>query len=140
MEDVEETLQAPVARMLAAVARVFRQVQRQRPVRPEQAEEAHVQFRRRLVGGGREARQARRRERERGLLSEPHGFVGRAQRAADARTLRIEALQLPHQMQEVVRVGLAFERGEQRFRGARGSRHGAALTGSRAGRIAGSNA
>jgi hypothetical protein len=101
VEDVEEGDQRAVAMVAGALARVLREVQRQRAVRPQQAGEMDRQPRPALRRGRREAAQRARLETQRGILAEAHGFVARPQRRANAGLAGIRVLQQPQRLHEI---------------------------------------
>jgi hypothetical protein len=114
MEEVEEARQRPVPRLPQAVARVFRDVDRQRAVRTEQAEQVDVQPRRTAAAARLERGQRRRRERQIRILAETHRLVGRPPGVAPARLRVVHALETPQRLVEVVAVGCVRQRREER--------------------------
>ena len=113
MEKVEERHQRLVTLVEDALARVVGEVQRQRAVGAEQAEEALHQLRRALTVDGAERGNRCRREGQRRLLTQPQRLVGRPYRLADARLVRMQAFHAPQHGVEVVRVRLVAERAFQ---------------------------
>ena len=89
--------------MTQPLARVFRDVERQRPVGPEQAEQPHLQPRR-PAAVGLERGQRRGRKRQVGILPEPHRLVDRTERLSPARLPVVQALQPAQRLVEVVAV------------------------------------
>ena len=102
MEDVEEAAERRIAGVAQPLARVLGEVQRQRPVRAEQAEEPHLQPRRRRPSRGSNDGQRRRRERQDRVLAEAHRLVDRPQRLAPARLVGVQALEPAQRLVEVV--------------------------------------
>ena len=114
VQDIEKPAERRIARMPQALARVLGQVQGQRPIRAQQAEEPHLQARRLPVVSGLERRQRRRRERQIGILAKPDRFIDRPKRSAPARLVGVQTLQPPQRLIEVVVVRLRRQRCEQR--------------------------
>ena len=90
MEEIEEPAERRDRRLTQSLARVLGDVQRQRSVRTEQAEEPHLQPRTAAVASGLERGQRRRRERQIRILAEADRLRrpddGRAPSAASTRT------------------------------------------------------
>ncbi len=85
------------------VARVFGQMQRQRPVRAEQAEEMHQQPVRLPVGAGLPAGQRRRCEHDGRVLAEPHRDPAPAACCGRSRAVAEPCLQAAHRLIEAPR-------------------------------------
>src|SRR5262245_6447394 len=86
MEQVQEARERAVVMVARPLARILRQVERQRTVGPEQTEESLLEAGRwavRLV----ERRKRRRRESCGWLLRESHRLLGRTERPAEARAV-----------------------------------------------------
>ena len=109
-EAVEEREPGRVAVVDGALADEVAQVHRQRPVRPEIAEEVLAQPRRRMRAGRLEAAEAGRREGQRGLLPDAHRLRARQQRAAPARRRRGDGFEPAHHREVVIGPGLGRPR------------------------------
>ena len=88
MEEIEEPAERRIAGVPQPMARVLGDVDRQRAVRPEQAEQPDLQARRRAVLPELERGERSRRERHVGILSQSHRLVNRTERGAPARLCR----------------------------------------------------
>src|SRR5690606_3723167 len=111
MEDVGEAGEGGVALLLLPPPRVLGQMERQRPLRSEQAEEADPQAGGRAVRlGRRERRQIGRRKRKIWFLAEPDRLLRGAVRAAEARHIGVRPLQQAQRLQEVEPEGFGRER------------------------------
>src|SRR5690606_2958364 len=95
MEDVREAAERGIAVIQLAAMRVLGQMQRQRPVRSEHAEEIRREIARSTDIPGLEAGDARRGEAHRRLLPEANRLVHGTRSRADARLVRVQALELP---------------------------------------------
>ena len=102
MKHVGKPRERGVARVAQPLARIFGEVQRQRAVRSEQAEQPHLQARAAVARRHVKRRERRRRKRQIGLLSEPYWLIDGAQRFAPARLVGVQALQPPQRLVEVV--------------------------------------
>ncbi len=103
MEDVGEALEGRVAMVAATVPCIFRQVQRQRAIGTEQAEEMHQQPCRSSVFPWLPGGQRGRGENDRRFLRQPHRVLCRPHAAAQARPVMIARLQPPHCLIKAVR-------------------------------------
>ena len=114
VEHVEEPDERRIGVVEQPVARVLREMERQRPVRPQHAEEALLQPR----GPSRlallEGRQGRRGEGHRGFLRETHRLLAGAERHPQARQVGRHPLDAPQRLEEVERPRRLGERREQR--------------------------
>src|SRR5439155_669730 len=95
-------------------ARVFRDVQRQRPVGTEEAGEPLLE-RGRLAVARFARRQGRRREGNRSLLRQAHRLIRRAQGFPELRPVGEEIFDSPQGLEEVELPGRPCERLEQRY-------------------------
>lgn len=102
-EHVEEAGERGIGVMEQPLADELGQMQRQRAVRPEHAEEPHFQSRWEAVRRPRQRRHRRGGEIERRLLREAHRLVGRPRRGAQARTGRKQALDPAQGLEEIMR-------------------------------------
>ena len=101
-----------VALVAQPVAGIFRHVERQRPVRPEQAEEAVRQPRRVPVCGRGEGTDRRGREGKLGLLPQPHRILRGAAAFSETRGIAEPRLDDAKRMEQVEFLRLAGELGE----------------------------
>ncbi len=116
VEDVEKARQRGIAARAQPLAHVLGEVERHRPLRAEQAEEANAESRRRSRAGV-EALERRGCERELRRLAEAHALLRRPQREADARLPGTQRLDVAQDGEEVVlarRRGDRFEERRQR--------------------------
>ena len=102
VEDIGEALKGRIAMVAPPVARVFRQMQRQRAVRAEQAEEMHQQPRRVAVLLRLQCGERGRGEHDRGFLRQPHRILCRPHAVAEAWPVAILRLEPPHRLIEAV--------------------------------------
>ncbi len=113
MEDVEEPSHRRVVVVAQTITRVLGDVERQRAVRAEHAEQVDQQPRRATLGARRQAGELGRREPERGLLAEAQRLARGTVGLAEARVLGREVLHAPQELQEPVRVGRGARAREQ---------------------------
>jgi hypothetical protein len=113
VEHVEKALQRGIAALAQALAHVLGQVQRHRPLRPEQAEEVHAQPRHATLAA--EAGQGGRGKAQLRLLPQAQRLLHRPHRAAEARRLGRQVLHAAQQREEVVRMRRRLQRVEQRL-------------------------
>ena len=104
MEQVGEALEGRVALVAKPVAGVFGQMQRQRSIRPEQAEEQHQQPIRMPRLPRAPAGQHGRREIDRRLLRQPDAVLRRPHALPEARPVAVQRFQLAHHAVERERV------------------------------------
>ena len=102
MKDVEKPAERRVARKTQPLARVFREMERQRPVGPEQAEQPHLEPRRLAIGLERCQRSGRKRQVR--ILPQPHGFVDRTECFSPTRLPVVQAFQPAQRLVKVVAV------------------------------------
>jgi len=113
MEQIQEPRQRVVAMKPDALANVLRQVERQRPIGPQQAEETLLEPRPPAVMWL-EGRQCRRGKGNRRFLGEPDWLVGGTDGLTQSRPLGVEALDPAQGLEEIERPGLAREGVEER--------------------------
>ena len=104
MQHVQKPAERRIAGIAQAFTRVFGDVQRQRPVRAEQAEQMDLKPRGPVVLRRSERRQRSWRKRERWILSESNRLLGGTRRVAPTRFVREQTLQPPQRLVEVVFV------------------------------------
>ncbi|CAM5628687.1 hypothetical protein RLIN73S_02319 [Rhodanobacter lindaniclasticus] len=115
VENVGERTEGGIPRVDLAVHRVLGQVQRQRPVRAEQAEEQAAHARRPATTAGLVAVHGSRREGQRGRLAETHEVVAGLGRLTQPRAQRKRALQPPDRLEELEGLGVVAQRVLQRY-------------------------
>ena len=115
VEHVEEAAERRIAGVAQPFARVFGEVQRQRTVRAEQAEEPDLQPRRPSARCRSRTTRAAPARTTVGILAEAHRLVHRAQRFAPARLVAVQALEPPQCLIEVVAVRRRRQRGEEGY-------------------------
>ena len=103
MKDIEKAAERRIARKTQPLPRVFREVQRQGAVGPEQPEQPHLEPRR-PAAAGLERGQRRGRKRQIGILPQPHRFVDRTERFSPTRLPVVQAFQPAQRLVEVVSV------------------------------------
>jgi hypothetical protein len=113
MEDIEEPHERRVVHVTHAFTRIFRQMQWQRPLGAEQAEELHADPRWLRVLTRAKRMKRRRSERERRILREAYRIVRGTKRRAQARLFLVRALPEPQQRIEVEPVRLGLERADK---------------------------
>ena len=89
MKDVEKAAQRRIARQPQPLAGVLREMERQWSVGTEQAEQPHLEPRW-LVAVDLERRKRRRRKRQVGVLSQPHGLVDRTEGLSPTRLVCVQ--------------------------------------------------
>ncbi len=109
VKQVQEISERRIAVLAQTLTHVFGDVQRHRAVRPQQAEEAHPEFRR-LVVPGLERRQCRGGEVQFRHLPEAQRFLSRQLRMAGARRFGPQGVDTAQQREVVVCPGLGFDR------------------------------
>ena len=115
MEEVSKADKGRIAEVAHPIARVFGQVQRQRPVRPEQPEEVSGQAIGPATAPGTIRGQGGRRETHGGLLTQPDRIVRRAYGFAEPLFITIGVLQPPQGLVEPKLVGLPLESGNELY-------------------------
>jgi len=111
IQDVEEARKGVVAHQVPGIGFLGRR-QRQRALRPEQAEKFHDQLEPAVANDG--ALEVGRRELEIGILPEIDIFLAPRRALADPGALRVRALELAQHMVEIEAPGLGGELLEQR--------------------------
>src|SRR5262245_43649675 len=114
VKEVEKARERGVTVVQESFARVLREMERQRAVRPEETEEP-------LLEPGRplpvrlERRERRRRERDRGLLRQADRLIAGPQGLAQSRPVREQILDAAQRLEEVELPGRPRQRREQRY-------------------------
>ena len=108
VQQVDEALQPEIGVVRRALARQFGHVQRQRPVRPQQAEDALRQPRL-AVDGNLKPMHRRRRECQIGRLADPDRLVAGPKRLAQPRQVRMAAFDATQCLVKVETIGLGRE-------------------------------
>src|SRR3954471_19305624 len=104
MKEVEKPTERRIAGMTQAMPRVLRQVNRQRAIRTEQAEQPDLQSGRSAVFSEFKRRERGGRKRQIGILSQPDRLVDRPHGGPPARLLIVQALEPPHRLIEIVAI------------------------------------
>jgi hypothetical protein len=103
MKNVEKPAEGRVARMVEAGARIFREVNRQRPVGAEQAEQPHLKpWYLTIVRLERCQRSGRKRQIR--ILPEPHWFVDGTEGLSPPRLPVVQAFQPPQRLVKIVAI------------------------------------
>src|SRR5262245_9467401 len=113
MEDVEEPAEGRIFRVLQPLAGVVGEVDGQWPVGPKEPEESDLKPGR-LPVAQLERTERGRREREVGILAQPDRLVERPFRLPPAWLVRVQALDPPQRLVEIVAVGRRSQRPEER--------------------------
>src|SRR5690606_1412825 len=109
MENVGEAPERRVVEVELAAVRVLREMQRQRAVRAEEAEEIAREPRRARAVAGLECIDRRRRELERRRLTEPHALFGGPRGLAETRVVRVQRVDEANGREKAVALGLGLE-------------------------------
>jgi hypothetical protein len=110
MKDIEKAHESIVFVVALPIACEFGEVQRQRAIGAQQAEEVHVQAWRPTTAAALEALEGGRCERHGWILAKPNGFVARAGSLTKAWLLMRGTLQAPQRLKIPVAVRRLLER------------------------------
>jgi alkyl hydroperoxide reductase subunit AhpC len=109
MEHVEKSRDCGIACVAGTFAHIGRQVRGQRTVRAEKPEEIHRQAAGTALPAGRVVAERGRVEDQLRILRKAHGVVTGAERAAEARTLRMRPVEEAQRLEEVEAACVARE-------------------------------
>ena len=113
MEDVEEIGKRGIARMQLAIPRVLSQVKRQRAIRAEQPEEAHIDAEPPVCAVAVGVRERGGRKGHGRFLAQANRFIGRPHALAETRLVRKQGLDVAQCLIEIEREGGLLDRLEK---------------------------